>query len=71
MTPVIVTYNQIGNVQRAIFLCNGNSDLHALSNVNNAKGTIIAAKTMCVIKIVKYTMRIIPSPPNVVEGACE
>lgn len=71
MTPVMVTYNQMGNVHRAIFLCNGNSDLHALSNVNNAKGTMIAAKLICEIRIVKYTMRMNPSPPKEVEGACE
>ena len=46
ITPVTETYNQIGKVIFAIFLCFCISDTQPLYRVNKAKGIIIAARTI-------------------------
>lgn len=50
-TPVTETYNQIGQVIRASFLCLGHSLINALYAVNNINGSIIAARGMWVARI--------------------
>ena len=45
-TPVTATYNHMGKVHLATFLCFSYSPLKPLYMVNNTSGTMIADKTM-------------------------
>jgi len=52
-TPLTQTYNQIGHVILAIFLCSINLPRKALINVNNTKGNKAAANKICEISKIK------------------
>ena len=51
-TPVMATYNQIGHVIRASFLCLDQSPVNARYAVNKIKGNINPAKGICVNRII-------------------
>ena len=52
-TPVTETYNQMGKVQRAIFLCEVKFELAAKPKVIKIIGRLMKDNTMCEIKMKK------------------
>ena len=66
-TPEKLTYSQIGITHLAILLWFFNFIFNPSEMEINAKGTTRIAKSMCVIRIVKYTIFNIRVPSKVVE----
>ena len=60
MTPVTDTYSQIGKVQRAIRRWASNRSRSARHTVRSARNGTAAARTVWLIRIEKYTVRIGP-----------
>lgn len=55
MTPVVVTYNQIGNEKRVSLRCCSTLLFNPYQKEMSTSGNTIAAKIICEISIVRYT----------------
>ena len=67
----MATYNHKGKVHLANFLCWAILLLIAFAKVNNIKGRIKAASTICVKSMIKYIVLINPSPGYEVDSCRE